>query len=144
MYIHYVSVILPRNSFHCLRTILQELEPIIPFSSIVLIEPMLSPAGPEYFYDLRRILLKKAYERRDVWSDREQALVALKTRRRTARWHPRVLDLYVVCSSAFSIEQMVIDNAPRRNMLSDRIPVPSMWKFPTTVCHLHVHATRRP
>jgi hypothetical protein len=97
MYIHHVPVVLPRNSFHCLRTILQELDPIIPFSSIVLIEPMLSPARPEYFYDLRRILLEKAYERRDVWLDREQALVALKTRR-TARWHPRVLDLYVVRS----------------------------------------------
>jgi hypothetical protein len=57
---------------------------------------MLSPDGPEYFYDLRRTLLKKAYERRDVWADREHAKIALKTRRRTARWHPRVLDLYIV------------------------------------------------
>ena len=63
---------------------------------------MLSPDGPQYFYDLRRILLKKAYERRDVWASREHALSALKTRNRTSRWHPRVLDLYVVRFRFFS------------------------------------------
>jgi hypothetical protein len=59
-------------------------------------EPMLSPDGPEYFEELRRILIKKAFERRDVWPDRELALAALKTRNRTSKWHPLVLDLYIV------------------------------------------------
>lgn len=57
---------------------------------------MLSPAGPDYFNDLRKRLVKGAYERRDVWPTREEAKEALINRPRTSKWHPRVLDLYVV------------------------------------------------
>jgi hypothetical protein len=68
----------------------------MPFKSIILVEPMLSADGPELFAGLRSALVKSAYERRDVWSNREQALATLKERNRTSRWDPRVLDLFVV------------------------------------------------
>ncbi|KAG2122542.1 hypothetical protein BD769DRAFT_1629204 [Suillus cothurnatus] len=68
----------------CARTILQNLEPAFKFSSVILaVEP------------LRRILIKYAYERRDVWPSRKHAYQDLKSKRRCERWDPRVLDLYI-------------------------------------------------
>jgi hypothetical protein len=78
------------------RLILQYLEPSIPFSSIIIVEPMISPAGPQHLQKLRSILVKGAYERRDVWPDLEQAMSALKGRDRTRKWDPRILELFVV------------------------------------------------
>jgi len=59
------------------------------------VEPLLSPAGPEYLYPLRNELIRSAYERRDVWPSREYALQDLKSKPRTARWHPQILELFV-------------------------------------------------
>lgn len=70
--------------------------PIVPFSSIILVEPMLSPAGPEHLKKLRALLIKGAYERRDVWPSRETAMAALEKRERTKKWDPRILHLFVV------------------------------------------------
>jgi len=72
--------------------ILQNLEPSIKFSSIILVEPMLSPGGQEHVRSLRKSLIKSAYERRDVWPSRENALQSLKS---NTRWHPRVQELFV-------------------------------------------------
>lgn len=80
------------------RLILQHLEPVIHFSSIIIAEPMLSPAGPQYLKKLRTILVKGAYERRDVWPDKESAMRAMKRRDRTKNWDPRILELFVVCA----------------------------------------------
>jgi hypothetical protein len=57
---------------------------------------MISPAGPQHLQKLRLILVKGAYERRDVWPDHKQAMEALKRRARTKKWDPRILDLFVV------------------------------------------------
>ncbi|KAJ6579648.1 Alpha/beta hydrolase fold-1 [Mycena vulgaris] len=76
-------------------TMLQALEPVFPFSSLILIEPLLSPAGSHHLKRLRELLVKGAYERRDVWSDREQAMAALKRRDRTMKWDPRILSIFV-------------------------------------------------
>ncbi|KAJ6546687.1 Alpha/beta hydrolase fold-1 [Mycena vulgaris] len=73
-------------------TMLQALEPVFPFSSLVLIEPLLSPAGSHHLTPLRERLVKGAYERRDVWPDRAEAMVALKER---TKWDPRVLRIFV-------------------------------------------------
>jgi hypothetical protein len=94
----HVSLIRPRMSFESaddtsLRTILQSIEPVIRFSSIILVEPMLSPGGQEPVYLLREKLVKSAYERRDVWPSREKALQSLKS---NTRWHPRVQELFIV------------------------------------------------
>ena len=70
------------------------MEPIIPFSSLIIVEPMISPAGPQYLRKLRTVLVKGAYERRDVWPDLEQAMGALKRRDRTKKWDSRILDLF--------------------------------------------------
>ncbi|KAF8230932.1 alpha/beta-hydrolase [Tricholoma matsutake] len=75
--------------------ILQYLEPIIPFSSLIIVEPMISPAGPQHLKNLRSILVKGAYERRDVWPDRKLAMKTLKRRALTKKWDPRILDLFV-------------------------------------------------
>ncbi|KAG2751062.1 alpha/beta-hydrolase [Suillus brevipes Sb2] len=75
-------------------TILQNLEPAFKFSSVILVEPMLSLTA-EAVEPLRSILIKYAYERRDVWPSREFAYKNLKSRQRCERWDPRVLDLYI-------------------------------------------------
>ncbi|KAG6843980.1 hypothetical protein H0H87_010989, partial [Tephrocybe sp. NHM501043] len=58
--------------------ILQHIEPLIAFQSLIIVEPLISPAGPTHLNKLRSILVKGAHERRDVWPDRAQAMVALK------------------------------------------------------------------
>jgi hypothetical protein len=68
----------------------------MPFKSIILVKPMLSADGPELFASLHLALVKSAYESRDVWADHEQAFATLAKRNRTARWDPRVLQLFVV------------------------------------------------
>ncbi|KIJ59413.1 hypothetical protein HYDPIDRAFT_190512 [Hydnomerulius pinastri MD-312] len=76
-------------------SILPTVEPLFEFSAIILVEPMLSPGGPETVQDLKLFLIKGAYERRDVWPSREHASEYLHSRKRTERWDPRVLGLYV-------------------------------------------------
>lgn len=78
------------------RTLLQAIEPVFPFSSFVLIEPLLSPAGSHHLRKLRELLVKGAYERRDVWPDRQHAMLTLKQRDRTKKWDPRFLEIFVV------------------------------------------------
>lgn len=76
--------------------------PALTFQSLIIVDPMLSPDGPEHLKKLRLMLIKGAYERRDVWPDRETALKALKKRDRTKQWDSRILDIFVVsCSSYF-------------------------------------------
>ncbi|KAK7053724.1 Abhydrolase domain-containing protein mpaH [Favolaschia claudopus] len=76
-------------------TMLQDIEPLFPFTSFVLIEPLLSPAGGHHLRRLREMLVKGAYERRDVWPDRKEALASLARRQRTKKWDPRVIDTFV-------------------------------------------------
>jgi 7,8-dihydro-6-hydroxymethylpterin-pyrophosphokinase len=59
---------------------------------------MLSPFA-EAVEPLRRDLVESASKRTDVWPSRECAYEDLKSRRRTERWDPRVLDLYIVLHS---------------------------------------------
>ncbi|KAG6826106.1 hypothetical protein H0H92_001107 [Tricholoma furcatifolium] len=74
---------------------LQHLEPRIPFKFLIIVEPLISPAGPNHLDKLRSILVKGAQERRDEWPNREQAVVAMKKRVRTAKWDPRITELFV-------------------------------------------------
>ncbi|KAF9224545.1 hypothetical protein BS17DRAFT_80578 [Gyrodon lividus] len=73
-------------------SILPTLEPVFDFCALILVEPLLSPGGLEILQDLKSNLVQSAYERRDVWPSREDALKYLRSR---TRWDPRVLDLYV-------------------------------------------------
>jgi hypothetical protein len=76
--------------------LLQTMEPRINFESISIVDPMLSPGGSHHLNKLRTILIKGAYERRDVWPDRAAAMKGLKRRDRTKKWDPRILDIFVV------------------------------------------------
>ncbi|KAJ3788256.1 Alpha/beta hydrolase fold-1 [Lentinula aff. detonsa] len=76
-------------------SLLQTMEPRIHFDSITIVDPMLSPAGSHHLNKLRAILIKGAYERRDVWPDRVTAMKALKRRDRTKKWDPRILDVFI-------------------------------------------------
>jgi len=75
---------------------IQDINPFVNFQSMVLVDPMLSAAGPEHLKRLRLILIQGAYERRDVWPNRDSAARALMRRDRTKLWDQRVLDLFVV------------------------------------------------
>ncbi|KAJ3978669.1 hypothetical protein F5890DRAFT_1655088 [Lentinula detonsa] len=65
------------------------------FDSITIVDPMLSPAGSHHLNKLRTILIKGAYERRDVWPDRVTAMKALRRRDRTKKWDPRILVVFI-------------------------------------------------
>ncbi|KAL0564226.1 hypothetical protein V5O48_017829 [Marasmius crinis-equi] len=56
---------------------------------------MLSAAGPEHLKKLRGLLIKGAYERRDVWPDRAAAMAALRKRETMAKWDLRVLEVFI-------------------------------------------------
>ncbi|KAF4600442.1 hypothetical protein EYR38_005070 [Pleurotus pulmonarius] len=77
---------------------LQGIEPRLPFSSIIIVEPMLSPDGRHHLERLRKALVKSAKERRHVWPDRECARQYLQERMKLPGrqiWDPRVIDLFV-------------------------------------------------
>lgn len=80
---------------HALRTILQNVEPLIAFSSVILVEPMLSPNGAPPIADLRKSLIKGACERKDVWPSKSHALKDLTAKAHKAPWNRRALELYV-------------------------------------------------
>lgn len=80
---------------HTNRTILQNIEPLISFSFIILVEPMLSPNGAPPLAKLRKKLIKSACERRDVWPNKSYALRDLTTKARKSPWDRRALALYV-------------------------------------------------
>lgn len=75
--------------------ILQDLQPAFPFISLILVEPLLSPQGPEPLKPLQARLVQSAYERRDVWPSREDAMKYLSANKHIALWDLRVLALYV-------------------------------------------------
>lgn len=77
-------------------SLLQTMEPRIHFASISIVDPMLSPGGSHHLNKLRSILIKGAYERRDVWPDRAMAMQTLKRRDRTKKWDPRILEIFIV------------------------------------------------
>ena len=56
----------------------------------ILIEPMFIDG--EHMHTLRSRLVAMAYERRDMWPDRPQALDGFIK----AKWHPKVAQLFVV------------------------------------------------
>ncbi|KAK0205878.1 Alpha/beta hydrolase fold-1 [Desarmillaria ectypa] len=76
-------------------TMLQYMSPTVPFSSIILVEPLLSPAGAHHLKKLRSILIKGAYERRDVWPDLTTAMASLKRHDRKKKWDPRIQQLFI-------------------------------------------------
>lgn len=84
---------------------LQRLQPALAFSTVILIEPLLSPYGPEHLQRLRENLIRGACERRDVWPSRQSAREHLGPK--VGLWDSRVLDVYIVCSLRASFQSLV-------------------------------------
>lgn len=75
------------------RVLMQTMCSPIKFRSIILVEPMLVARPGNDFEKLRARLVRSAYKRKDVWDDRKQAAVYF---RNTARWHPRIIEIFTV------------------------------------------------
>lgn len=71
---------------------MQAIQPVINFSQLVIIEPMVSAEGPSHLWPLRDQLVIRAIQRPDVWPTREAAREAIAKR----KWDPRVIDVFVV------------------------------------------------
>jgi hypothetical protein len=65
----------------------------IEFRSIILVESMLVAQPGNDYEHLRTRLVRSAHKRKDVWDDRKEAAAYFRD---TARWHPRVLDIFIV------------------------------------------------
>ncbi|EDR04986.1 uncharacterized protein LACBIDRAFT_303937 [Laccaria bicolor S238N-H82] len=75
--------------------LLQHLIPKISFSSLIIIEPMISPAGGDKLAPLRKKLITSARRRRAAWPSRAEGLMVLKEREGTKKWDEAVLELFV-------------------------------------------------
>ena len=85
------------------RLILQILPPRLPFSSVIIVEPMVSPGGTDPLEPLRKRLVAAAENRRDTWASRDEVRLWLLGRRqgsggskRRRVWDRRVVDAIVV------------------------------------------------
>ncbi|KAJ3534307.1 hypothetical protein NMY22_g6983 [Coprinellus aureogranulatus] len=82
--------------------LLQSHGPPLPFRSLVIVEPLVSPGGEELFRPLRTRLVHSSERRRDTWASLEEARQSLpgKARSRTRRdgkreWDERVVDAFL-------------------------------------------------
>ncbi|KAF8994578.1 Alpha/beta hydrolase fold-1 [Cyathus striatus] len=73
--------------------LLQRLKPLIPFHSIIIVEPLISPGGTN-LEDLRIRLVRAAKRRVGRWDTREEAGKELKVTSAT-KWDGRVLSAFV-------------------------------------------------
>ncbi|EPQ59795.1 alpha/beta-hydrolase [Gloeophyllum trabeum ATCC 11539] len=82
-------------------TILQCKQPAVRFSSVILVEPMLSPHGMDHLAELRRSLVQSARRRQFLWESRDSAIRSFERSRERAAsrgrraWHPKVVQLYI-------------------------------------------------
>lgn len=79
------------------RLLLQGIQPVFPFLSLIIVEPMVSPGSVHLLDELRSRLVEGAKRRSFEWPDGENAFLALKSNPRTAKWDERVLKAFVVC-----------------------------------------------
>ncbi|KAF9653902.1 hypothetical protein BDM02DRAFT_3216155 [Thelephora ganbajun] len=72
--------------------LMQAMRSPIKFMSVILVEPMLDARPGNDYEQLRTRLVRSAYKRKDVWSNREEAAAYF---RNTVRWHPRIHDIFI-------------------------------------------------
>lgn len=75
--------------------LLQRLEPIYPFLSLIIVEPMISAGDGHDLDQLRKRLVKSAQDRKSEWTSREAALLFLKVNPGTMKWDEQVLKAFV-------------------------------------------------
>ncbi|KAF8954108.1 Alpha/beta hydrolase fold-1 [Flammula alnicola] len=75
---------------------LQQIQPVFTFSTLVIVEPMLSAVGRHHIRALRDKLVGRAKKRTKLWPTLEEANQDYNDlRRRGAKWDPRVLDRFL-------------------------------------------------
>lgn len=72
---------------------MQAMRSPIKFRSIILAEPILDARPGNDYERLRKMLIRAAYTRKDVWDNGEEAAAYF---RKTTQWHPRIVDIYTV------------------------------------------------
>ncbi|KAF9474607.1 hypothetical protein BDN70DRAFT_884596 [Pholiota conissans] len=76
--------------------LLQSIQPTFKFSSLVIVDPMVSVEGPQHLLELREKLVKRARKRTKCWPTLDEAVQDYNDpRRHGAKWDPRVRDLFV-------------------------------------------------
>jgi pimeloyl-ACP methyl ester carboxylesterase len=74
---------------------LQNIQPTFTFSTIVIVEPMLSANGSQHLDSLRKRLIARAKNRRELWPSRENLKKAfINSQSNAANWDPRVLESF--------------------------------------------------
>lgn len=84
------------SCWHHTRLLLQRLQPIFPFLSLIIVEPMISAGDGHDLDQLRERLVKSAQDRKSEWTSREAALLFLKANPGTMKWDEQVLKAFVV------------------------------------------------
>ncbi|KAF8959417.1 hypothetical protein BDZ97DRAFT_1837947 [Flammula alnicola] len=74
---------------------LQQIQPVFTFSTLVIVEPMLSAVGRHHIRALRDKLVGRAKKRTKLWPLEEAKQDYNDLRRRGAKWDPRVLDRFL-------------------------------------------------
>lgn len=69
---------------------LQHIQPMVNFSKLVIVEPMISVEGSHHFDELRSRLVSNASRRQTTWPGREIAYKSL-----SRKWDPRVLKAFI-------------------------------------------------
>jgi len=81
---------------------IQDIEPKIMFSSLLIVEPLINPAETSALEPLRKRLVMSASRRRDRWATRDEARLSLPGQRDKgkkegrAKWDERVVRAFVV------------------------------------------------
>lgn len=79
------------------RLMLQHLDPRLVFSKLIIIEPMVTAAGPRALEQLRDHLVFRARKRQRLWESREALRKAYTNpARRGSKWESRVVNLFLV------------------------------------------------
>ena len=79
------------------------MQPVFAFSTLIIVEPMLSAGGTELLLPLRDKLVGRARKRTKCWASLADAQRDYShPGRRGAKWDPRVLDAFIVRRSSFA------------------------------------------
>ncbi|KAJ3573724.1 hypothetical protein NP233_g2240 [Leucocoprinus birnbaumii] len=75
--------------------LLQALQPIFPFLSLIIVEPVVEPGDGHDLDALRQKLVGNAINRKSEWRSRDEAFLYLKEDSRTKRWDEKVMKAFV-------------------------------------------------
>ncbi|PPR04917.1 hypothetical protein CVT24_007161 [Panaeolus cyanescens] len=138
---------------------LQRIQPTFDFSSLIIVEPMVSPEGGHHLYPLREKLVAGAAKRRDRWSSREEVSSYFKSLKATSQWDPRVLEKFInygthwrqeseafvlSCSRKQEIVMYMDEGGPTKpvealNIISQRMPVHLILGDKKDLIPPHIH-----